>query len=73
MPNQRKRKPVHSFRLSAEGLRQLQELSGQMQRSESNVVEIALDRMYREELRYNALVIKEAEPPYSNENHKEQQ
>ena len=45
-------KPVRSFRISAEGVRQLRELSESMGRSESDVVEIAVDRMYREEIRF---------------------
>lgn len=49
---QRSRKPVTSYRLSSEGIRQLKELAQTMERSESNVIEIALDRMYREEIRY---------------------
>jgi len=49
-------KPVHSFRLSLEGVRQLKELAGDMGRSESDVIEVALDRMYREEIRFGRLV-----------------
>jgi len=50
---QRSRKPVRSYRLSAEGVRQLKDLAQSMERSESNVIEIALDRMYREEIRFD--------------------
>ena len=46
-------KPVHSFRLSLESFRQLREMAGGMGRSEGDVVEIAIDRMYREEIRFN--------------------
>ena len=49
---QRSRKPVSSYRISAEGVRQLKDLAQSMERSESNVIEIALDRMYREEIRF---------------------
>jgi hypothetical protein len=49
-------KPVHSFRLSLEGVRQLKELASDMGRSESDVLEVALDRMYREEIRFGRLV-----------------
>jgi hypothetical protein len=49
-------KPVRSFRLSPEGVRQLKELAGGMGRSESDVIEVALDRMYREEIRFGRLV-----------------
>jgi len=49
-------KPVHSFRLSRESIYQLKEMAGEMGRSESDVVEIALDRMYREEIRFGRLV-----------------
>ena len=49
-------KPVHSFRLSRESLYQLKEMTGEMGRSESDIVEIALDRMYREEFRFGRLV-----------------
>jgi hypothetical protein len=45
-------KSVRSFRLSREGIRQLKELAQDMGRSEGNVIEIALDRMYREEIRF---------------------
>ena len=56
-------KPVRSFRISAEGVRQLKELSSSMGRSESDVVEIAVDRMYREEIRFGNLVIAERTNP----------
>jgi|GEM_PF-481290 len=46
-------KPVRSFRLSSEGVNQLRAIADVMGRSESSVVEIALDRMYREEVRFN--------------------
>lgn len=52
-------KPVRSFRVSSEGVRQLRELSSAMGRSESDVVEIAVDRMYREEVRFGNLTIAE--------------
>ena len=71
MRKQRTTKPVHSLRLSAEGLRQLKDLSLQMQRIEANVVEIALDRMYREEIRFGSLVINETETSYVIEERKE--
>lgn len=56
-------KPVRSFRISAEGVRQLKELSSSMGRSESDVVEIAVDRMYREEIRFGSLMIAERNNP----------
>ncbi len=71
MRKQRTTKPVHSLRLSAEGLRQLKDLSLLMERSEANVVEIALDRMYREEIRFGSLTIYETENSYIIEDHKE--
>jgi predicted transcriptional regulator len=49
-------KSVRSFRLSREGNRQLKELAQDMGRSEGNVIEIALDRMYREEIRFSRKV-----------------
>lgn len=52
-------KPVRSFRISSEGVRQLRELSNAMGRSESDVVETAVDRMYREEIRFGNLTIAE--------------
>ncbi len=55
-------KPVHSFRLSMEGVSQLRALASVMGRSESDVLEVALDRMYREEIRYNR-VLRESIPP----------
>jgi predicted transcriptional regulator len=45
-------KPVRSFRLSQEGVSQLRSMASVMGRSESNVIEVALDRMYREEIRF---------------------
>jgi hypothetical protein len=59
-------KPVHSFRLSYESLRQISELSINMGRSEDNVVEIALDRMYREEIRFWNLSVREGQKPQNN-------
>ena len=46
-------KPVRSFRLSHEGVNQLRSMATTMGRSESDVIEVALDRMYREEIRFN--------------------
>ena len=57
-------KPVRSFRLSYEGVRQLKDLAHTMGRSESDVIEVALDRMYREELRYNRR-LRDGEDPES--------
>jgi hypothetical protein len=59
-------KPVHSFRLSLECIRQLKELSGAMGRSEGDVVEVAVDRMYREEIRFGNLMIGEGQKPEDN-------
>ena len=59
-------KPVHSFRLSLECIRQLKELSGVMGRSEGDVVEIGVDRMYREEIRFGNLMIGEGQKPANN-------
>jgi predicted DNA-binding protein len=59
-------KPVHSFRLSYESLRQIKDLSTNMGRSEGDVVEIAIDRMYREEIRFGNLAISEGEKPENN-------
>lgn len=56
-------KPVRSFRISAEGVRQLRELSSSMGRSESDVVEVGVDRMYREEIRFGNLSIAEKAKP----------
>ena len=56
------KKPVRSFRLSLEGNRQLKELAGEMGRSEGEVIEIAIDRMYREELRFGRMV-RESQSP----------
>jgi hypothetical protein len=55
-------KNVHSFRLSLEGVSQLRAMASSMGRSESDVIEVALDRMYREEIRYNR-VLRESLPP----------
>lgn len=59
-------KPVHSFRLSLECARQLKDLSGPMGRSGGDVVEIAIDRMYREEIRFGDLMIGEGNKPEDN-------
>jgi predicted DNA-binding protein len=59
-------KQVHSFRLSLDCVRQLKDLSGNMGRSEGDVVEIAIDRMYREEIRFGSLMIAERQKPEDN-------
>jgi len=56
-------KAVRSFRLSIECVRQLKDLSGNMGRSEGDVIEVAVDRMYREELRFGTLMIGEGGKP----------
>ena len=73
-------KPVRSFRLSQEGVNQLKTMASVMGRSESDVLEVALDRMYREEIRYNR-ILREAVRPEDlyqmvrkageNENHRD--
>jgi len=59
-------KSVHSFRLSLDSLRQLKDLSETMGRSEGDVVEVAVDRMYREEIRFGNLMIGEGQNPEDN-------
>ena len=59
-------KPVRSFRLSYECVRQLKDLAGSMGRSEGEAVEVSIDRMYREELRFGNLMISEGEKPEDN-------
>ncbi len=59
-------KPVRSFRLSLECVRQLKDLSGMMGRSEGDVVEVSIDRMYREEMRFGSLIIGEGGKPEDN-------
>lgn len=59
-------KPVHSFRLSLESFRQLREMASGMGRSEGDVVEIAIDRMYREEVRFGTLAISEGQNSEDN-------
>jgi hypothetical protein len=56
------RKPVRSFRISLEGASQLRAMASVMGRSESNVIEVALDRMYREEIRYNRVLRESVQP-----------
>jgi predicted transcriptional regulator len=51
-----KNKTVHSFRISDEGARQLKMMATVMGRSEGDILEIALDRMYREEIRFNHVI-----------------
>jgi len=55
-------KAVRSFRLSLEGVIQLRAMASTMGRSESNVLEVALDRMYREEIRFNRTLHEAARP-----------
>ena len=55
-------KPVRSFRISPEGVSQLRTMANVMGRSESDVIEVALDRMYREEIRYNRVLREDARP-----------
>ena len=69
---QRSRKPVSSYRISAEGTRQLKVLAQSMGRSESNMIEIAIDRMYREEIRFSSLSVHEAENTYNIEEYKDE-
>ncbi len=57
------KKPVRSFRLSQEGIYQLQTMAQSMGRSEGDVIEIALDRMYREEVRFRRVGIRDGEKP----------
>ena len=59
-------KAVRSFRLSNECVRQLKDLSSNMGRSEGDVVEVSIDRMYREELRFGNLMIGEGQKPEDN-------
>ena len=54
-------KPVRSFRLSNETLGQLEEMAALMGRSEGNIVEVAIDRMYREEVRFHRVLDPRAE------------
>jgi len=61
-------KAVRSFRLSLECVRQLKDLSGNMGRSEGDVVEVSIDRMYREEIRFGNLMISEGQNPEDNYN-----
>lgn len=56
------RKPVRSFRISLEGVSQLRAMASVMGRSESDVIEVALDRMYREEIRYNRVLRERTQP-----------
>jgi hypothetical protein len=41
-------------------------MAGGMGRSEGDVVEIAIDRMYREEVRFGTLAISEGQKPEDN-------
>ena len=68
-------KPVKSFRLSVEGIDQLREMAYTMGRSESDVLEIALDRMYREEVRFNRAIREKIDPHdwYVTGDHKKEQ
>jgi hypothetical protein len=48
--------------LSQEGVVQLRAMASTMGRSESDVLEVALDRMYREEIRFNRTLYEAAQP-----------
>jgi hypothetical protein len=61
-------KAVRSFRLSLECVRQLKDLSINMGRSEGDVVEVSIDRMYREEIRFGTLMISEGQKSEDNYN-----
>lgn len=61
-------KAVRSFRLSLECVRQLKDLSGNMGRSEGDVVEVSIYRMYREEMRFGTMMIGEGQKPEDNYN-----
>jgi hypothetical protein len=56
------KKAVRSFRLSQEGVIQLRSMASTMGRSESDVLEVALDRMYREEIRFNRTLREVTQP-----------
>lgn len=71
MSSHRATKPVHSLRLSEESRQQLKDLSHRMERSEALVVEIALDRMYREEIRFTPFSLHETEHQYAVNQHEE--
>lgn len=47
-------------------------LAQSMGRSESNVIEIAVDRMYREEIRFSCLSVYEAGNTYNIEEYKDE-
>ncbi len=64
-------KPVRSFRLSPEGVNQLRSMASVMGRSESDVIEVALDRMYLEEIRYNRVVRERTQPEDQYQIHQE--
>ncbi len=59
-------KAVRSFRLSTECVRQLKDLSVNMGRSEGDVVEVSIDRMYREEIRFRNLMVNDGQKPEDN-------
>ena len=58
-------KAVRSFRLSIECVRQLKDMSSIMGRSEGDVVEVSIDRMYREEVRFGRLIRDRGKPDNS--------
>ncbi len=64
-------KPVRSFRISPEGVSQLRAMANVMGRSESDVIEVALDRMYREEIRYNRVLREGTRPEDKYQTNKE--
>ncbi|MCX6054279.1 MAG: hypothetical protein NTZ74_05065 [Chloroflexi bacterium] len=56
-------KTVRSFRLGLECIPQLKDLSGNMGRSEGDFIEVSIDRMDREEVRFGNLMIGEGQKP----------
>ena len=59
-------KLIYSFRLCLESVRQLKDLSGIMRRSGGDVVEVAIDQMQREEIRFGNLLNSKKQKPKDN-------
>jgi predicted DNA-binding protein len=52
-------KPIQSFRLCFETISQIKELADETGHSRGEIIEVAIDRMYREEIRFGRFSIAE--------------
>jgi predicted transcriptional regulator len=58
-------KPIQSFRLCSETISQIKELADATGHSRGEIVEVAIDRMYREEIRFGRFGIADEKGQYT--------